>query len=292
MKKFILGMILVSSATTAMARDLDVNINLNNDRLRSCREKVRELKRERVTLQNSNDVISANLSQCRSDLANGGNRGDIRRVRRELRETKQSLDNANSTITRLENKVDRKNERISELNLRIQDLEDQLNPVPVPNDFYTVNGVVEREGYLYEVVDVVDFFDKCARQFKNISRADNASIAVNFSGERTLSTGGWWVGAGRVCSELSSKLARTNVPTNLTARYTVQGSVESTLINIKADTKTEVMRKCQRKLSEAGVSRADSFEVLVNGSQYKVKTTGGWWNGSATICNEVVKTIN
>lgn len=285
MKKPLLALTLMTLSSAAFA-----DRTVNNSRLRNCRERVRVLNQENISLNDTVTSLTSDIATCRR----GGNRGgDVRSLKRQLKEANQTIVLNNETIDRLENKVDRKNDKIADLKIQIQDLEDQLNPVPAPNREFTVNGSVEREAFLYQVVDKVQFFDKCATQFRDIFQADDMTIAINFNNERVLrNNASHWKGVGKVCGVLTQALKRTDVPSNLTGLITVQGSIEDQLINIKANSKTELMRKCSRIVRDNSISQADDINIIVDGSRVKnLRNQASHWRGSE-ICNQLVKATN
>ena len=283
MKKPIIALSLLVLSTTAFAQ------RASNDRLRNCRERVKVLNQENVSLNATVNSLSSDLSSCRRGAGNG----DGRNLRRQLREANQTITINNETINRLENTVDRKNDKIVNLKIQIQDLEDQLNPVPTPDREFTVNGSVERTSFLYQVVDKVQFFDKCARQFNGITQADDMSIAINFNNEQVLrNSSAYWVGTGGVCAKLTQSLKRTSVPSNLTGQITVQGTIEKQLVNIKANSKVEVMKQCSRIVRENNINQADDINIIVDGERVKnLRNSSSHWRGSE-ICNELVKATN
>jgi hypothetical protein len=283
MKKPLLALSLLTLTTAAFAD------RASSDRLRNCRERVRVLNQENVSLNSTVSSLSSDLQACRI----GGSHGDSRRLRRQLEQANQTITLNNETITRLENTIDRKNDKIADLRLQIQDLEDQLNPVPVPNREFTVNGSVEREAFLYQVVDKVQFFDKCVRQFRVIQQADDMSIAINFNNEQILrNSSSYWKGVGNICGKLTQSLNKTRVPSNLTGQITVQGMIEGQLVNIKADSKVGVMNECSRVVRAAGIQQADDINITVNGDRIRnLRNSSSYWKGSE-ICNEVVKATN
>ena len=122
MKKLIIGMAIATISMGAHAGRFDIDVNINgNDRIKNCRENVKRLKAQNVSLQRVVENAEFRLRQCTTDLNNRGNN-------RQVRQLKADLVQANNTITRLENTVDRKNDKIQDLKRDIQKLQDQLNP--------------------------------------------------------------------------------------------------------------------------------------------------------------------
>jgi len=119
MKKLIIGMAIATISMGAHAGRFDIDVNINgNDRIKKCRENVKRLKAQNVSLQRVVENAEFRLRQCTTDLNNRGNNREVRQLRADLVQ-------ANNTITRLENTVDRKNDKIQDLKRDIQKLQDQ-----------------------------------------------------------------------------------------------------------------------------------------------------------------------
>jgi len=147
MKKFILGMIIVTAASSAMAdrgsiiigfggKDRDRKMKCDNTLKDVCRENIL-MKRDLDNLQASNSSLTYELSSVRSELqqckyANDNNDRDqqVKKLRLRLKDTQDQLEGANAQISSLTYVIDSKNQQILDLEARVRDLEDQLNPLP------------------------------------------------------------------------------------------------------------------------------------------------------------------
>ncbi|PIK15955.1 hypothetical protein [Halobacteriovorax sp. JY17] len=174
MKKLILGMVIATISIGAQAGRFDIDVNINaNDRLKNCRENVRTLKDENVTLKSILSTTESRLSQCQVDLRNQGNNGEVRRLQ-------QDLNQANQAITRLENTVDNKNAKIQDLKREIQELQDQLNP-RTPRfdlaDSIRACGLIKNSSYSSYCAANARKYQVRAKVIENCAKINNAYYA-------------------------------------------------------------------------------------------------------------------
>ncbi|EQC45300.1 hypothetical protein [Bacteriovorax sp. Seq25_V] len=145
MKKFILGMVIVTAASSAMADRGSIIIGFGDkDRDLKCERTLKDVRRENVMmrrdiqdLQMSNSSLSFEVSSLKSELQqckfsddNSDRNQQIKKLRMRLKDTQDQLEGANAQISSMSYIIDSKNQQILDLEARVRDLEDQLNPAP------------------------------------------------------------------------------------------------------------------------------------------------------------------